>query len=108
MSPDLLPSPEPPAWIAPALWQRIANARDAELARGGSDEAALEAARLAALASWPAMPASHLTDALAVLSGHPPAMGISDSPFAQLRLAPRGDLIDCLVYALANDARGKA
>jgi hypothetical protein len=101
------PTP-PPAWVAPALWQSLVIERDACLAAGGSPDEALEAARRAALTAWPALPASHLAEALAVLASQPPhaEAGASAGP-AELPPAPREDVVACLAYALRHDARGK-
>jgi len=102
------PQPPPPAWIAPALWQSLVAGRDACLAAGGSPAEALEAGRRAVLASWPALPASHLTEALAALASQPPHAEVRDGAGpAEMNPAPREDVVACLAYALRHDARGK-
>jgi hypothetical protein len=98
----------PPAWIAPALWQSLVAARDASLAAGGCPAEALEAARRAALAAWPALPVSHLAEALAVLANQPPhAEAGACAGLADVTPAPREDVVACPAYALRHDARGK-
>jgi hypothetical protein len=99
--------PAPPAWIAPALWQSLIAARDASLAAGGCPDLALEAARRAALAAWPALPASHLTEALALLASQRPHAREDAAFLPDLNPAPREDVVACLAYALRHDARGK-
>ena len=64
--------------VAPILWHALRAARDAALEGGASADAALEAARQLALAAFPALPRTHLRealDALDALAGTPPAAG---------------------------------
>jgi hypothetical protein len=98
----------PPAWIAPALWQSLVAGRDACLAAGGCPAEALEAARQAALAAWPTLPVSHLSEALAMLASQPPhTKAGGGAGLAELTPAPREEVVACLAYALRHDARGK-
>ncbi|WP_149537787.1 hypothetical protein [Siccirubricoccus phaeus] len=106
MPEDPQPTP-PPDWIAPALWQLLVAARDGALAAGGSPDDGLEAARCAALATWPALPASHLTEALLALASRPPHTEAGGAWFIDLNPAPRDEVVACLAYALRHDARGK-
>ncbi|MCO6415686.1 hypothetical protein JYK14_05770 [Siccirubricoccus sp. KC 17139] len=107
MPDDPQPTP-PPAWIAPTLWQTLVTARDAALAAGSSPDEALDAARQGALASWPALPISHLTEALLVLASRPPHTETGTATWlAELNPAPREEVVACLAYALRHDARGK-
>lgn len=59
--------------VAPVLWHALAAARDAALAAGASSSAALEAARQLALALFPALPRTHLREALDALAVTPAA-----------------------------------
>lgn len=105
---DDVPAPPaaPPAWVATALWQSLIAARGAALQAGKSPQEAQEAARQAALATWPALPATHLSEALAALDGLPVADGFSH-PAEDLSPASREEVVACLSYALRYDARGK-
>jgi hypothetical protein len=60
-----------PATVAPVLWRALTAARDAALAAGASPAAAQEAARQLALAAFPALPRTHLREALDALAGAP-------------------------------------
>jgi hypothetical protein len=62
------PSRKPLPPIAPVLWAALSAARDAALPAGATSEAALEAARQLALALFPALPRTHLREALDALA----------------------------------------
>jgi hypothetical protein len=67
------PSRKPLPPVAPVLWQALGAARDAALAAGATSEAAIESARQLALALFPALPRTHLREALDALAGTPAA-----------------------------------
>ena len=57
-----------PAWLSPEAARRIADTAGAVLARRGSPEEAKAAARMAAVACLPALPATMLAEAVAAAS----------------------------------------
>jgi hypothetical protein len=83
--------------VAPVLWQALTGARDAALAAGASPAAALEAARQLALAAFPALPRTHLREALGALAEMPAAhagtarLGHGPGQPVTFRLTPRPD-----------------
>jgi hypothetical protein len=70
------PSVHRAAAVAPVLWHALTAARDAALAAGASPAASLEAARQLALAAFPALPRTHLRDALEALAASPCAPAV--------------------------------
>ncbi len=91
------PSVHKPALVAPVLWHGLTAARDAALAAGASPAAALETARQLALAAFPALPRTHLRDALAALASLPGApaergrLGHGPGQPITFRLTPHAD-----------------
>ncbi|MGX9964781.1 hypothetical protein ACVFYP_15740 [Roseomonas sp. F4] len=104
---DTPASPMPPAWVAPALWRTIMAAYEAALAAGASGAQAITRAREVTAAAWPALPASHLREAISALAAHGEPV-VSEASFpAAMTPAPRDTVVECLAYALRYDARGK-
>jgi hypothetical protein len=91
--------PTPPPWIAPLLWQFVVNARATALASGATPEEALLRTRDAAAAAWPALPATHLREAIAALGGHPAPEAPGDQPSGPTPV-PHERLVECLQFGL--------
>src|SRR3712207_1589822 len=83
--------------VALVLWQALRGARDAALAAGATPAGALEAARQLALAAFPALPRTHLREALEALARTPSTpggagrLGHGPGQPVTFRLTPRPD-----------------
>ncbi len=99
--------PAPPPWVAPLLWQFVVTANATALTAGATPEEALLRTRDAAAAAWPALPATHLREAIAALGGHPTPEAPNDQPVGPTPV-PHDRLVECLQFGLLHDERGRA
>ncbi len=94
---SISPSRKPLPPIAPVLWEALKGARDAALAAGATSASALEAARQLALALFPALPRTHLREALNALASAPASQVVANhlrhgpGQPVTFRLTPRPD-----------------
>ncbi|MBE9605406.1 hypothetical protein IAI18_11050 [Acetobacteraceae bacterium H6797] len=90
--------PAPPSWMVPSLWRGMIAARDAAIAHGATEAAALLAARRDAEAHAFALPPAQLEEAMAILAGtRPTALHLEAT---SLSPAPRETVVAALSRAL--------